>query len=366
MQIPAGLLLDNIGPRRPLTAACFLCFFGCVIFGTGKNIYMLSVGRILMGIGSSFGFLTAIRIASTWFRAEKLGLFIGLSFMFGTLGGISGSRPLGILLTLVSWQNCMLILATFSAVLGITGWITIRDEVSKQKKSKNSFSFTHIIFSIVDITQNPQTWIYALYGFLMYVPLSGFADLWGTSFIAQKFNIDHVTASGCVFSFYLGAGIGAPLWPLFSTWIRSYKTAMISSALLTALFISIVLYQHNMTFVQSCFILGMAGAFSSGQFLAFSGVVNINPRDRSATASGVHNMICMFSGNLIQPLLGYFLQKSWSERKGNLLEGVPDYTLEDFSFALAVIPVSLVVAAFSILFIKETFSEKIVLETQTA
>jgi site-specific recombinase XerD len=44
-----------------------------------------------MGVGSSFGFLTTIRIVSTWFRVEKLGLFVGLTLMVGTFGATSHS-----------------------------------------------------------------------------------------------------------------------------------------------------------------------------------------------------------------------------------------------------------------------------------
>jgi sugar phosphate permease len=262
------------------------------------------------------------------------------------------------LLTVTSWQNCMFILAAFSAVLAVIAWLIIKDKDPYSTISKKpTFSLTYLLLSIYEIVKNPQTWIYALYGFLMYVPLSGFADLWGTSFIAQQFNIDHGTASGGVFSFYVGAGIGAPLWPLFSTWIRSYKIALISSALLTALFIAIVLYQSNLSFMQSCILLGMAGAASSGQFLAFSGVTDINPRDRAATASGIHNMLCMFSGNLMQPFLGYLLQNKWTERGGTFLEGAPYYTLEDFHYALKTIPIALIIAAITILFVKETFGK---------
>jgi len=360
MQIPAGVLLDNIGPRRPLTMACLFCFIGCLIFALGSNIYILSIGRILMGVGSSFGFLTTIRIVSTWFRVEKLGLFVGLTLMVGTFGATSGSSPLGMLLTVTSWRNCIFILAAFSAVLSIISWKVIRDDDPHLKTAKKPFfSMAHILLSLVDIIKNPQTWIYAVYGFMMYVPLAGFADLWATPFIAQQFNIDHSTASAGVFSFYVGLGIGAPIWPLISNWIRSYKKTMFSSAVLTALFISITLYQHNFTFVQNCLVLGLAGACSAGQFLAFSGVAYINSRDRAATASGMHNMLCMFSGNFMQPFLGYLLQASWSERSGGFLDGAPHYKLEDFHFALVTIPIALVIAALAILFVKETFPQKI-------
>ena len=357
MQIPAGIMLDSLGPRRPLAIACLLCFIGCTIFGMGTNIYMLSIGRAMMGIGSAFGFLTSVRIISTWFHAEKLGLFVGLTVMIGTLGAISGSRPLAILISITSWQTCMYILATFSAFLGFTSWFVVKDAGPQEKinKVKSSFSVTHIILSLVNIAKNPQTWIYALYGFLMYVPLSAFADLWGTSFMAQKFQIDHNVASGGIFTFYVGVSIGSALLPLMTNRLRSYKKVMIGSAFCTAIFLSLAFYMTSLTFFQSCVLLGFAGLFSGSQFIAFSGVTDINPRDQAATASGMHNMLCMFSGNLMQPLVGQLLQSNWSHRGGTYGAGTPHYIVEDFYYAFTIIPLCVLGAGFVIFWAKETY-----------
>ncbi len=357
MQIPAGVMLDTLGPRRPLTLACLFCFLGCLIFGMGTNIYMLSIGRVMMGIGSAFGFLTAVRIISTWFHAEKLGLFVGLTVMTGTLGAIGGSRPLGMLISATSWQTCMYILAGISAFLSLTSWFIVRDNDPQphRKKIKPAFSFTHIVLSLIDIAKNPQTWIYAAYGFLMYVPLSAFGDLWGTSFMAQRFGIDHNLASGGIFTLYVGVSIGSAIFPLIASWVKSYKKVMIGSAVLTAVFMLMTFYMPSLTFPQACILLGLAGACAAGQFVAFSGITDINPRDRAATASGMHNMICMFSGNLMQPLVGNLLQSNWTSRGGTYLAGAPEYTINDFHYALALIPACTILAAFIIMKAKETF-----------
>ena len=359
MQVPAGLLLDNIGPRRPLTAACLLCFAGCLIFGLSPNIYMLGLGRVLMGIGSSFGFLTSVRIISTWFKLEKLGFFVGLTLLLGTFGAICASSPLGKLLTLTTWRTCMLILAGISGILSMASWKLVRDGgPTETLVKKPDFSLTHILLSLVEIAKNPQTWIYALYGFMMYVPLSGFADLWATPFISEQFSLDHSTASAGVFAFYVGMGLGSPLWPLIADRLQSYKKAMFLSALLMAFFLTLCLYYTSFTFVWNCFFLWVAGLCSAGQFLAFSSIAYINARDRAATASGVHNMLCMFSGNFMQPFLGYLLRHSWESRGGVFVEGAPHYTLDDFHFALTSLPIALGIAGIAILFVKETYPKK--------
>jgi MFS family permease len=358
MQVPAGLLLDSIGPKKPLSLACILCFFGALLFAGGQHIGLLSLGRFLMGIGSAFGFLTCIRIASTWFPAEKLAVFVGFTLAIGTAGATSGGLPLALLVQATSWQTAIYILAGISLALAIVIWVVIADEepsfknLGQEALSKSLFSLNQITQSILEIARNPQTWLFGAYGFLMYIPLSGFADLWGVPYLMQAFNVDREVAAGALSTFYVGVGIGGPLWSWILTFFKSYRRSMIVSAFVTFLFLSIVIYAPHLSFKTVYGLFFIAGAASSGQFLAFASITDINARDRAATASGVHNMLCMFSGILMQPIIGAFLDFLWD---GDRIAGNPYYSLSDYRLALAIVPLSLVLAGLCVLFIRETY-----------
>ncbi len=358
MQIPAGLFLDSIGPRKPLTLACILCFFGALLFAAGQHIAILSLGRFLMGVGSAFGFLTCIRIASTWFSADKLALFVGFTLALGTAGATSGGLPLALLVQATNWQTTIYILASLSLVLAIVIWIVIADKEDSSQKvilnagnnSKNSFkSITQLIF---DIARNPQTWLFGAYGFLMYIPLSGFADLWGVPYLMQAFKVEREVAAGAISTFYVGVGIGGPFWSWVLSFLQSYRRSMMLSAVVTFVFLSVVIYVPHLPFSAIYSLFFIAGAASSGQFLAFASITDINTRDRAATASGMHNMLCMFSGILMQPVIGRILDLVWS---GERVNGSPYYSLSDYHLALAIVPLSLVLAGLCVLFIRETY-----------
>ncbi|AIL13413.1 hypothetical protein IM40_07740 [Candidatus Paracaedimonas acanthamoebae] len=358
MQIPAGLLLDSIGPRKPLSLACILCFLGALLFAGGQHIGLLFFGRFLMGIGSAFGFLTCIRIASTWFPAEKLAIFVGFTLAIGTAGGTSGGLPLALLVQATDWQTTIYILACISLALAIVIWCVIADggpsinTLDQKVPNKPSLSLKHITILILEIVRNPQTWLFGAYGFLMYIPLSGFADLWGVPYLMQAFNVECEVAAGALSTFYVGVGIGGPLWSWILTFFKSYRRSMIVSAFVTLLFLSIVIYLPQIPFTAVYSLFFIAGAASSGQFLAFASVADINDRNRAATASGVHNMLCMFSGILMQPVIGAILDLVWN---GERVAGSPYYSLTDYHLALAIVPLSLVLAALCVLFIRETY-----------
>jgi len=67
LQIPLGALLDVLGTRYLLSFALFLAALGSILFGSANNIEIAYLGRFLIGVGFSVGFLSALTLTSKWF-----------------------------------------------------------------------------------------------------------------------------------------------------------------------------------------------------------------------------------------------------------------------------------------------------------
>ncbi len=242
LQVPAGLILDNIGQRRPITAALLLCSLGCLVFASSTTVVFLSFGRFLMGLGSAFAFLSSLKLATINFPPQRLALFVGLTMLIGTTGATSAGYPLGILIKYTSWQTAMYILAVMSFALALLAYAIVRDRNERIKGVNFKESARGMFQTFLQIIKNPQTWIYGLFGFLMYVPLSGFADLWGAPYIQNVFKVEDHIAAGAVTIFYVGIGAGSPLWSYILSSLESYKKCMITGALGTILLYSTIIY----------------------------------------------------------------------------------------------------------------------------
>jgi sugar phosphate permease len=351
MQIPTGILIDRIGVRRPLTVACLLCSLGAVIFAYSTSIPLLATGRLLMGIGSAFGLLSCIKISSLWLHPRLLTFFVGMALIIGTLGAVGGVYPLALLIDKYDLKTANLILASLSALLAVSAWTVVRDNQHSQEITSNK---EPLLFTLRDILRNPQTWLFGFYGMLMYTPLSGFADLWGVSFISKLYVLDRTTAGQAISFFYVGVGLGAPVWSGVLNYLESYKNTMLISSVGTLAFFVILLYFPPNSFDLVKWLYFLGGFISSGQFVAFGGVADINLRTRTATASGTHNMLCMLSGVILQPLIGALLDFSagTANKAANIAH---DYSLHDFQIALLIVPLCLLGAVFMVFFIKEAY-----------
>src|ERR1700722_8116644 len=54
LQIPAGVLLDRIGPRKVTTIAIAVCAAGSLIFAKADTLWVAGIGRFLTGAGAAF------------------------------------------------------------------------------------------------------------------------------------------------------------------------------------------------------------------------------------------------------------------------------------------------------------------------
>lgn len=353
MQIPAGILLDRIGVRNPLVVCCLMMAVGSVVFSLSQNILILSVARLMIGVGSAFGFLSNVKVGTLWFPPKRLSLVIGFTLFFGTMGAVFGLDPLARLMEIMGWRDAMMVIAGFGLILAVVCWFVIEDR-RIDAVDEETFSLMEqvkwIWDSILQILKNPMTWILGGYGFLMYLPLAGFADLWGSSYLQSSYHLDRVQATTLVRWFYTGVGLGAPVWPWVLTLSKNYRFTMILSAVFTCGFFSYMLFGPQLGYLHLAILLFLMGAGSSGQFLAFVAVTGINTQERAATASGMHNMLCMISGIIAQPLIGFFIDR-FAPSECALEEKL--YSPEAYTHGLTVIAIGLLGAIVSCLFMRK-------------
>lgn len=343
MQIPAGVILDRIGVRLPVVVSVLMCSVGVLLFAIASNSVVLSIARLLMGFGSAFAFLSNVKVASLWFDPKKMPLFIGLTLAAGTLGAKVAGSPLVYLLEALGWQSALELLAASGGLLALLSWFIVKDvQVSELQERKESLKeeMQHIMTSFSAILKEPLSWVIGIYGLAMYLPLSGFSDLWGAAYIEDTYKVSRAVAADMSWLIYLGIGISAPLWSFIHSYFESYRRSLALAAFIASATFAIALYCT----LPSLWVLGgllfICGLGLGGQFLAFSAVSELNCNSRTAMSSGIHNMMCMLSGVISQPLIGYFMDKG---AHATMEEDVV-YSPQSYTYGLSVVVVGLFIA----------------------
>ena len=103
-QLPLGVLLDRYGPRRVVAALLCVAAAGALTFALARDFATLSIGRALIGLGVSAGFMAALKAFALWFPLSRLATLNGLYLAVGGLGGLSATAPTEALLGPFGWR----------------------------------------------------------------------------------------------------------------------------------------------------------------------------------------------------------------------------------------------------------------------
>ena len=354
MQIPLGMLLDKFGARLLLTISCAIAAIGTFVFSQAPDLAWASIGRMLMGAGAACGFIGALKLATVWFPINRVGRIVGFTMVLGTAGATFAGAPLGALIDLSGWRDTLMIVGIAGGILALLIVLIVRDknpDIPIEEEPLN-VEGDGIFKGLVVVLYSRQAWLVGLFGCMMYVPLAALADLWGTPYLSERFGIDRKLAATMISAIYIGVAVGAPITMMISDYLRRRKVVMLASAVCYLLALSSVLYIHAIPMQLMYVLMFMVGICFTGQCLVFAIITESMPRQISGVSLGFINTIVMLSGVVFEPLVGWLLDYRWG---GTSIEGIPHFTLADFTFALSPIPIAVAIAVIVVMFVKESY-----------
>ena len=357
MQLPVGLLLDRYGPRRLLTLACFICIIGTFLFTGTSLFWVAAMGRFLVGLGSAFAFVGVLKLATIWLPENRLALVSGLTSALGTVGAMVGDNFLEVFVEKLGWVKTLNVTGAFGFVLMIALWAGIQDNKGRHRQHGTVSTFKSGLIDLGIIARNSQMWVNGLYGCLVYLPTSVFAELWGIPYLKHAHGLSAHAAGLANSVLFLGFTIGAPLMGYISDRIERRKLPMLFGASGAVLVMLIILYVPGLTETNIQVLMFILGLLYSAQAIVFAVGRELSPGEAAGTAMAFTNMVVMLGAMLLQPIVGYLLDLSLEHKAGTVTDNVHRiYTTIDYQFALSVVPLGIFIAVLLTFFLKETFA----------
>jgi sugar phosphate permease len=352
MQIIVGLLMDRYGPRRLLTIACLCCAFGSYLFATTHFVSIAQLGRFLVGLGSAFAFVGALKIATIWLPPNRFAFISGLITCLGMVGAMIGDIVLRGVVDTAGWQLATYSSAAVGVFLTLAIWLFMRDvnPYSTNRRAQKT-KFNELLLGLWGALKNPQIWLNGAIGFLLYLSLSAFAELWGIPYLEQAHGLSNMQAAHVNSMVFLGWAIGGPFWGWLSDFIQRRRVPLLLSAIGSFTLACFILYFPHLSIPVLYIALLLFGILSSAQILVFAICHELTSIKVAGTAIALTNMIVMLGGNLFQPLIGKFLDIAWS---GEMLKGIRIYSAHAYQLALGIIPASIFLVLIILFFLRET------------
>lgn len=356
MQIPLGITMDRLGPRYFLCAAAFVCALACFIFGNTQNIYIAGGARFLMGMGSACGLIGTIKLGTIWIERKHIAKVTSLAILMGTAGAGLGGAPLRYVLVRIGLEGTMEMLALVGALVGAIIYISVRvhPPIDHQKESLDIYKNEHPLKELMTVIRTKQAWVVALYGMLMYAPITILGIAWGVPFIQKYYEISETLAASVVSSMFLGAALGSPLVAFISDLLKNRRWPMLFGAFMSLLVWLCVVFVDGIPLAMMFGLFFCGGLFYTFKTLSFASICDIMPRNLSGISIAFVNMIVMSTGIVFHPLIGHMIDYHWT---GTIVDGMSLYSIDDYRFGLAAIPVSVLLAVIVLTFIRESHPE---------
>ena len=116
-QLPLGVLLDRFGPRCIAAGLLVFAAAGALAFAVAASLLGLSIGRALIGLGVSSGYMAAIKAYTLWFPAHQWPRINGLHLAAGGCGALSATLPVEFALGYTDWRGVFILLSIVSALV---------------------------------------------------------------------------------------------------------------------------------------------------------------------------------------------------------------------------------------------------------
>lgn len=310
LQIPAGLVVDRIGPHRSLIIGMSGCILGCIYFAVATHYASLIAARLFMGLSASFFVPAAMVTAQGWHPACRFALLAGMAESIGMAGGGLGEQAVGRGVLLIGWRASMWVSALVGLLILILVAFVVKDRCSHSaRKELGSFwdQLAALCSAFSAVVKIRQLWLIALFAALTFGMLAAFAGLWVVPYLQLRFSlpVDRAAFLGSVI--YLGVAICAPLCGAYYARTCRKKKMLRSLAFLAGLLFTALLFMPMREAMLAPVML-LLGAFSSVYVLSFGLIPEVVPDRLRGAGAGLVNMGSMLIGApILQPTIGWWL-----------------------------------------------------------
>lgn len=333
MQIVVGILLDRYGVRRMVLPAILVCASGVLITGLSESVYVAILGRLFTGLGASFAFVGALYVVNHLFSPNRFAVLSGSVNALGMIGTAVGAVLLVQVIDAIGWRTTFIATSIVGAALFVLAWLVL----PKSPESDNGGAQAPILAPVLEVASSRSIWLIAVIGSLMYVPVNVFGGLWGNAELLADHHLSKVGAETAVSMIFWGMALGSVGAGALSDRLGHRKWIICLASWAAAPVWLAILLSPTQSIAVLSVLLFVAGALGGAQMLTFAVAKDGQDAAHVGTVVAFVNMIGIGSALVFQPLVG----------------GLLDATAQDYSSALSVLPICLVLAGVLAFFISE-------------
>lgn len=292
MQIPVGILLDRFGSRALLVFGSLSMAVGQFFVSIAEVLTVAVIGRMFVGLGDAFVFISVIRLVNGWYTGAKATRIQQLTTNVGQLGQAVSAIPFASLLVSAGWNPSFMLLSAATLGAVFIALVFIVDDREPELSIRAGLTIKQVISQLSENIRNPGIRMAFWTHFTLQSAPTVFALLWGFPFLVQGQGVDPAIASLLLSSFVIVGFFVGPFISFFCSKYPKRRSFLVLSMVGALAFTwALVIIQPGKAplwlLVALCLVLAASGPTSVTAFDYTRGFV---PKSRLGSASGVVNI----------------------------------------------------------------------------
>ncbi len=213
MQIPAGILLDYMGYKKASVIGLFTTAIGSCLLGIAPNLALAYLARFLVGVGTSFLFIAALRAQTIWFAPKDFTKASGYLAFMGNVGGLLSTFPLAMMMGAMGWRLSMISMALLSVLVGLL--VLLFTKTSPTDYGLEPLGKVHIAkklpfkTTLTALLKLPALWRNFFCLFSLVGVTTALSGVWGIQYIETVYQVSSETSSFLISFILFGLIVGS-------------------------------------------------------------------------------------------------------------------------------------------------------------
>ena len=134
-QLPDGVALDRLGPRRVQGTLSLLTAAGFAVFALSDSLAGFVLARVIIGVGVSAGLMAVIKANTQWFAPAKVAKVTGIAVAIGGLGSVLTTAPVQAALPSLGWRGVLWLLGAIAAAVALWIFLSVPEKLADAKQA---------------------------------------------------------------------------------------------------------------------------------------------------------------------------------------------------------------------------------------
>ncbi|UTC24390.1 MFS transporter [Candidatus Comchoanobacter bicostacola] len=306
-QIPMGRIIAQIGSRKTIIYSTIGIIIGSFLFQASHSLMQALLSRALIGLCFGGAFIIPLSLSRQWLPSSYFASSVGMIQLLGCVGAMVSGTPIDILVKQIGWRDTAFFTLLISILLFIVFCIIIKD-----KNEPDTSSVAPLGATLYKILSNKNYWLIGVVALASWAPIGGFTELWGIPYLMKIQGVSKQFVTTQLIYTWVSIAISSPIcgyWAEHSDLKKPVYACYIIGIVSTLLIISgWITHPWIISFLLICM-----GITAGGQPIAFSMINRISDSQTQAIATGFCN-ICVIAGAfLMQPLIGFLLDRPMND-----------------------------------------------------